>query len=566
MSIPIPISFSPRVVIHTEELSQKLRSPFGYHTWSNDILDSSILLDGENDLTNYDAHILVLEQALKATKEKRQQLQKYLAGCRSLTAPIRSLPQDVIELIFLFCCPEHLFDSSRRVWRLPGFVLSSVCHHWRNAALASSRLWSRINICASIPDTCSFRSSLELCLERSRAAPLYVQLELQSCEKTPNEAFISSIVQHSHRWRYLRITITGEPVFEPVQRIASFSAIREFPSLEEFTFNGEGALLSLITEGLTNAPRLRAWTMWLLDDRRLGEGCWPFPTNLFARASFNKITTLSIASMVIGDVISMLHTCPNVVRLTLGELDSSYAIPSPSGNGITLSACHVSSNPIILRSLKFLKFSFIVEYFSSVWKHWEPLLDLLTTPALNTMFLEGPKDNRVKPLGLVVPIPIPVDKIGGLITRSKCNIDSLGVRNMPFDDVTLITLLRLMPSISRLGLVQTSPLSSPFVSDALFAAMDSPSPNDPVLLPNLLSLKIKTRGQTFSPEKFVSMIDARRNSESASNNTEGSFFERLERVTLAVLENNGKVPAGYERLHLLRNNGLEVDVCFEGSP
>ncbi|THU87285.1 hypothetical protein K435DRAFT_620536, partial [Dendrothele bispora CBS 962.96] len=56
--------------------------------------------DAESDFADYDAEIARLEKALSTLKHKRKCLQDHVAKQRSLLAPVRRLPPEVLNLIF----------------------------------------------------------------------------------------------------------------------------------------------------------------------------------------------------------------------------------------------------------------------------------------------------------------------------------------------------------------------------------------------------------------------------------------------------------------------------------
>ncbi|THU91695.1 hypothetical protein K435DRAFT_617765, partial [Dendrothele bispora CBS 962.96] len=109
---------------------------------------NQILHDAESDFANYDAEIVRPEAAFSALMHKRKCLQDYVAQHRSLLAPVRRLPPEVLSLIFLTHCRQ---ESSKNTLvfgkpkgpgnRLTSIVLSQVSIGWRRLALESPRLW-----------------------------------------------------------------------------------------------------------------------------------------------------------------------------------------------------------------------------------------------------------------------------------------------------------------------------------------------------------------------------------------------------------------------------------------
>ncbi|THU92860.1 hypothetical protein K435DRAFT_593670, partial [Dendrothele bispora CBS 962.96] len=104
---------------------------------------NQILHDAESDFANYDAEIARLEAALSVLIHKRKCLQDYVARHRSLLAPVRRPPPEVLSLIFLTHCRqstnEIVFGGLGHT--LSSVVLSQVSIGWRRVALGSPRLW-----------------------------------------------------------------------------------------------------------------------------------------------------------------------------------------------------------------------------------------------------------------------------------------------------------------------------------------------------------------------------------------------------------------------------------------
>ncbi|THV04340.1 hypothetical protein K435DRAFT_584994, partial [Dendrothele bispora CBS 962.96] len=103
-----------------------------------------ILQDAESDFASYDAEIARLKTALSLIEHKRQFLQEYVYKHRSLLAPVRRLPPEILSLIFL----AHISQSGNTLaygdfqyGEMSSLVLSQVSIGWRRLALDLPRLW-----------------------------------------------------------------------------------------------------------------------------------------------------------------------------------------------------------------------------------------------------------------------------------------------------------------------------------------------------------------------------------------------------------------------------------------
>jgi hypothetical protein len=86
---------------------------------------------------------------------------QYISDYSSMLAPIRALPQDVLEHIFLdpAICDTVLIGRAGMSSAVNGHnphILASVCHYWRCVALETPRLWStfEVNGCGGYYSLC----------------------------------------------------------------------------------------------------------------------------------------------------------------------------------------------------------------------------------------------------------------------------------------------------------------------------------------------------------------------------------------------------------------------------
>ena len=90
------------------------------------------------------ALLAAVEDELSRLTEKRDALQNAIRCYAIALAPIRLLPIDILQHIFLFTLP-----NDRNPVMSPEespLLVSQVCSTWRQAALSAPRLWSRLHI------------------------------------------------------------------------------------------------------------------------------------------------------------------------------------------------------------------------------------------------------------------------------------------------------------------------------------------------------------------------------------------------------------------------------------
>ncbi|THU82468.1 hypothetical protein K435DRAFT_555622, partial [Dendrothele bispora CBS 962.96] len=76
-------------------------------------------------------------------RNQQQRIYRRIDQCRSLLAPIRKLPPEVLGRIFRLVCIEN---SAAAEIDCPAAHLSHVCAGWRDLARTTPSLWSHISI------------------------------------------------------------------------------------------------------------------------------------------------------------------------------------------------------------------------------------------------------------------------------------------------------------------------------------------------------------------------------------------------------------------------------------
>ncbi|KAF8199990.1 hypothetical protein K438DRAFT_1516203, partial [Mycena galopus ATCC 62051] len=90
-------------------------------------------------LKGIDDEIAIMQKALKMLIEKRDALADYVAAHKALLSPLRRLPLDIIEEIFVACLPAHR-NCVMSAQDAP-VILGRVCSSWRSISLSTPRLW-----------------------------------------------------------------------------------------------------------------------------------------------------------------------------------------------------------------------------------------------------------------------------------------------------------------------------------------------------------------------------------------------------------------------------------------
>ncbi|KAJ6482706.1 hypothetical protein C8R45DRAFT_1150255 [Mycena sanguinolenta] len=146
-----------------------------------------------------------------ATHDITVALRAYIRDYSSLFAPIRRIPTEVLQLIFVHP------DIHDREWISPLMMtmyrtdaIGRVCYHWREVARATPILWSSLRIDLR-RGYCSSLRQLRMRLELSRNSPLSISFE--SAYRYPDDGsselrqhvqtvkeLTTEILHHAERW------------------------------------------------------------------------------------------------------------------------------------------------------------------------------------------------------------------------------------------------------------------------------------------------------------------------------------------------------------------------------
>ncbi|KAG2005657.1 hypothetical protein CC2G_002044 [Coprinopsis cinerea AmutBmut pab1-1] len=148
-----------------------------------------------------EAQIARIRELLDATEDNIEELQAQLNHqseikqlCQLILSPMRRIPDDILQEIFLLTVPTDL----NQCHDIRGLLrLTAVCSRWRDIALSTARLWNRICVMGPRPRS-RFRKPVwfsdpnlrrkylgwtKAWITRSRKAPLYLYLDLGSFDE-----------------------------------------------------------------------------------------------------------------------------------------------------------------------------------------------------------------------------------------------------------------------------------------------------------------------------------------------------------------------------------------------
>ncbi|KAK7058350.1 hypothetical protein VNI00_001983 [Paramarasmius palmivorus] len=177
-----------------------------------------VLQEEEQELQRYDEEIESLRQTLERLESERELLTRKIGERRSWLAPIRRLPVEILERIFvqLPTCLNIVGPrqgKGRYQLTSSAITLSHVSFHWRSVATAQRSIWSRIKWARNDPHITmknDLTPLLDIFLENAASHPLEISIKFPLAYSTIQSS-TSAIVERmgTHAIHLLR-TLTNQ--------------------------------------------------------------------------------------------------------------------------------------------------------------------------------------------------------------------------------------------------------------------------------------------------------------------------------------------------------------------
>lgn len=468
------------------------------------------------NLKGMQAELLQIDNEIKHLQRHRQNIIQAMSEQKSLLAPIRRIPEDVLSEIFMLC-PEPPPATSFLKNKAP-FLLTQVCSRWRAVALSTQALWSSM-----IFDS-EFGASpglLQLWLLCSGGHPLDLDLSsLPSATKSAHNrrtAIIETLIEHQNRWQNVALFIR-QSEFKMLEGVPG-----SFPSLRNIALmsDGSGEVKSTPLCIFENAPKLTEVTFLIPTDPRLFSLPW------------SQLKTYIMLHRSPAVCLQSLQQCSNVITCRIH-------CTAAENDNVELS---VNQQELPnLRSFRFRNTNNIA-----------PILDHLITPSLTFLKIENSRDEA-----RITDIPVPLVPF---LERSSCRLQTLDLVRLVVPGSELIAILQQLPELNVLCVrewphhhtmaIFTTEVFQRLTSDGSVSAITG----HPILVPRLRTLEF--RGfMDVDDDIIVNMIDSRR------NHPEAGVVARIWRVRLSIRKYKGeKFPSGSEareRARIWQKEGMDV--------
>ncbi|KAF7353819.1 F-box domain-containing protein [Mycena venus] len=405
----------------------------------------------------YDPEISRLQSILASLQMQKARLQWYQECCRSVIAPIRKLPSEILETIFLAC-------ASPQPNVIP--VVGQVCRHWRDVAESTPQLWSNISIGRTrFTFSQRYYDLASLFLKRSTTRPLSI-----SIRNPADTRLVSLLFGHADRWGTLRLSSTDKSTYNslPLHNRA-LPMLEKLEIIEPTTGPNEGDPVKI----LHNAPNLKYVVLKNPLD------FWDLPWAQLTRLQYDVAATT--------DAIRILRLCPHLEECALDKLKEAYAADL-DGSPI---------QPLRMRKLRSLRLAVdTVNPTHSVELMMKTFFDNLTTPCLTSLEIIGQWS--------------PTDFMG-FLARSACKLTHLTLGPGYMRDDKIIDVLQIVPSLNALVLdadIGTSrQIQNRAITDKLLRRLVF-YPDSDCMLPSLTHFSLKTN-LNFEDQALLDVIESR---------------------------------------------------------
>ncbi|KAJ6472789.1 hypothetical protein DFH09DRAFT_953876 [Mycena vulgaris] len=302
----------------------------------------SLLVEPTTRLKHLDDEITELREALGKLVDERDKLGAYVDAHRALISPVRRLPLDIVQEVFIACLPTHRNCVMSAV-EAP-VLLGRICSSWRAISLSTPRLWSRLHI---VEPTWPFNShsafptfeqklaqrlqTTKIWLGRSGQCPLSISLQctFNRAGFTPETQglLFLALLPFASRWEHIAFTILPSVLFT-----ASHLTEADVPMLKSVRIHD-------IDEFTGNAVRWDSFTFLRAPEMHsfsiMGTNLGPQELLL----PWNRLKSLSILTGWTSDIaLQVLSWCP--------QLRTCHFLVTPGNNsggrepGLELSFLH----------------------------------------------------------------------------------------------------------------------------------------------------------------------------------------------------------------------------------
>ncbi|KAG5651900.1 hypothetical protein H0H81_006981 [Sphagnurus paluster] len=243
---------------------------------------------------------------------------------------IHSLPPELIQKIFFFCLPS---TNCAMVATEAPLVLTRVCRQWREAALSTPELWSRLHISVPLQDLgvedknngvmVRYGQAITTWLDRSGNLPLsisfiddrssYLQLDYEeTAHSSISDSYILGVIaSFSHRWAHINLNIAYHHLHILAHLTETDVPLLRKIQIEILRYHGTDSALGQSLP-LLRAPSIKEISFW---------NGWSSAALSSLATRWENLSTLSIISteyrnteLFMDTAATVLNRCQNLVK------------------------------------------------------------------------------------------------------------------------------------------------------------------------------------------------------------------------------------------------------------
>lgn len=393
--------------------------------------------------------LLTLDSRIRSLADQKTLVESQLASAVALQCPVRRLPREVLARVFILGVRDLDDDDPLFLSRA-----TLACRHWRDVALDTPELWARIVVDHHNGLGCATRR-----LQRSKGVPLDISIDFSP--RTPVRHDVSLEVgraidllrSETHRWRTFRLRVPHRaPALAALARCTARAPLLEHFSVHVHmsfadTACVEDHTLAPLFQGVT--PRLR-YVDLVSAPVQCGE-------SLLLRGlhTLRLVDLRDAYAPSVSQLLCVLRACPQLEELSLRNMDdvdagllkSDDKAVLPCLRNLTVSFCGVARVCALLECVIFPA----VEHVE--FAHLDNI-----SPALGVLSRQAQR--------------------GAL-----CALRTLRLDNCLFSELKLVRLLRRLPGLTTLELVDCDDVSA-----NLLRGLSAPPPAQAWILPALAEL------------------------------------------------------------------------------
>lgn len=477
-----------------------------------------LVAQGQRELAMYTEYLPDSQEEAFYLGTEKGRLEEQVSFAKSLMAPIRRLPPEILDEIFIAHGTPNIIKS--KSCDIPGLKIASVCSHWRSIAFANTRLWRHtLIICReNHPPWHGGRSLLiENLLGLSGNSFLTVSIDARG-KITEAPPVLLLLCQQAHRWQ--RLHGICSPEASAIQTVLS-SLKGHLNALESFHFLDPSQVSLTCIE---NAPQLHKLALFTMNTENIV-------------VPWNQLLHFTVAQSSLCLLVQAIAKMPQLTKL-------SAALCMNSDHDNIAYMRPVRSN---LAALEIGIINLFTEQNMSL------LFDALTLPNLNFLsiitehnHITNQQEQRWS-----------ANQLPSFISRSSVLLTTFELRKTWIPTNDLISLLRQMPKLILLSIVEPfqgeSDTTKPMINDEFLLHIRCEA-NRQTVLPDLTSLILEDcKLSSFSMDAFIKLIHSR---------FDYSFIDvaPIRKVRLQI--SCGTVPLSGEirSLLALRTKGLVVEI------